>query len=318
MEILVTLAYVFLVRLVFFDYRWIPWNMATGILVYGLYAGALLTEIVLLGQYTPYSGKVFVQRPVIRMATYLGGQVEEIYVEANQPISKGSPLYKMDPAPIQAKLNQAKAELLKALQELKDTKELVERKVMVAEALKIKQDMADAAQGEVDVYQYRLEQTVAYAPADGYVINLQLRAGQFVRLKTPVMSFVSSEEAWLVMAIRQQGSQYIKPQQEVEFALGMYPGEVFKAQVHSLVRGVGEAQLALGGQIPAVSSINEIEYFVVRIQLDEDQLGKDMIFGASGIAAINTGQGADVFWLLRRIEIQSESLLNYVYNPFRG
>jgi hypothetical protein len=43
-----------------------------------------------------------------------------------------------------------------------------------------------------------------------------------------------------------------------------------------------------------------------------------MIFGASGLAAINTGQGADVFWLLRRIEIQSESLLNYLYNPFGG
>jgi hypothetical protein len=43
-----------------------------------------------------------------------------------------------------------------------------------------------------------------------------------------------------------------------------------------------------------------------------------MIFGASGLAAINTGDGSDVFWLLRRIEIQSESLLNYVYSPFRG
>ncbi|MDB4470925.1 hypothetical protein N9063_01430, partial [Deltaproteobacteria bacterium] len=103
-----------------------------------------------------------------------------------------------------------------------------------------------------------------------------------------------------------------------EFALGMYPGEVFKAKVYSLVRGVGEAQFALGGQIPLISSLKEIEYFAIRVKLDEEQLSERMIFGASGIAAINTGQGADVFWLLRRIEIQSESLLNYVYNPFRG
>lgn len=57
---------------------------------------------------------------------------------------------------------------------------------------------------------------------------------------------------------------------------------------------------------------------MVNIKLDETELGKPMIFGASGIAAINTGEGADVFWLLRRIEIQSESLLIYLYNPFRG
>ena len=52
--------------------------------------------------------------------------------------------------------------------------------------------------------------------------------------------------------------------------------------------------------------------------LDEEKLGRDVVFGASGIASINTGKGADVFWLLRRIELQSESLLNYVYNPFKG
>ena len=40
MEILLTLAYVFLVRLVFFEYRWLPWNLATGIAVFGLYTAA--------------------------------------------------------------------------------------------------------------------------------------------------------------------------------------------------------------------------------------------------------------------------------------
>ena len=148
-----------------------------------LYTAAALTEIVLLGQYAPYSGKVFVERPVIQMATYLGGQVKEIYVKPNEPITKGSPLYKMEPAPAQTKLDQATAELNKVLEELKDTQQLVAKKVMAAEALKLKQDATDAAQAEVDRYQFELDQTIAYAPADGYVINMQLRAGQFARLK---------------------------------------------------------------------------------------------------------------------------------------
>jgi multidrug resistance efflux pump len=316
MEILITIAYIFLVRLVFFDYRWLPWNIATGILVFGLYAGAALTEIVLLGQYTPYSDRVFVERPVVRMATYLGGQVQEIYVKPNQLVKKGDPLYKIDPAPEQAKLDNAIAEMKKALVQLNDTKRLVAKKVMAVRALKIKQDNYDETVANVATYKFRLEQTVAYAPSDGYVINLQLRPGQFARLKAPVLSFVSSEEVWLVMAIRQAGSQYVKPDQEIEFALTMYPGEVFHAKVKALVLGVGEAQLGLGGQIPDVSSIKDIEHFVVKVSLNETEVGKPMVFGASGIAAINTGQGADVFWLLRRIEIQSESLLNYIYNPF--
>ena len=198
MEILLTLAYVFLVRLVFFEYRWLPWNLFTGMLVWGLYAAAALTEIILLGQYTPYSDRVFVERPVVQMATYLGGQVEDVYVKGEQHVKKGDPLYKIDPAPTQARLDQAKAELASAQQLYEDSRKLVEKQVLAAEALKLKKDALEAAQAEVDKYSYQLQQTIAYAPSNGYVVNLQLRPGQFARLKAPVMSFVSRDRKSVV------------------------------------------------------------------------------------------------------------------------
>ena len=172
MEILITLAYLFIVRLVFFDYRWMPWNMWTGTGVFSLYIAAALAEIILLGQYTPYSDRVFVERPVVQMATNLGGMVEEIYVKPNQRVTKGAPLYKLDPTPTQARLDNARAELAEAAQLLEDDKKLFERQVIAKEALKIKEDEFDAAQAEVDRFTYQLEQTVAYAPSDGYVVNL--------------------------------------------------------------------------------------------------------------------------------------------------
>ena len=49
MEILVTIAYVFLVRLVFFDYKLLRFTLAWKFAVFGLYAAAALTEIILLG-----------------------------------------------------------------------------------------------------------------------------------------------------------------------------------------------------------------------------------------------------------------------------
>jgi multidrug resistance efflux pump len=137
----------------------------------------------------------------VQMATYMGGQVEEVYVKANDTVKKGDPLYKMDPAPTQARLDDATAQLAKARQLYEDSKQLVEKKVLALEASKLKEDDYRAAQADVDRYTYELEQTIAYAPSDGYVINLQLRAGQFARLKAPVLSFVSTEEVWLVMAV---------------------------------------------------------------------------------------------------------------------
>ncbi len=55
MEILITIAYFFLVRLVFYEYKLLVFNLFWKFLVFGLYAGPALTEIVLLGQYGPYS-----------------------------------------------------------------------------------------------------------------------------------------------------------------------------------------------------------------------------------------------------------------------
>jgi hypothetical protein len=40
-------------------------------------------------------------------------------------------------------------------------------------------------------------------------------------------------------------------------------------------------------------------------------------FGASGLVAMYSSEAADFLVLLRKIELQSESFLNYLYNPFK-
>jgi multidrug resistance efflux pump len=314
MEILLSIAYFFLTWLVFFEYRWLPWNLLTSMITFCLYGAAVLMEIILLGQFTPYSDEVFVQRPVVQIATYLGGQIKEIYVKPNEIIKKGAPLYRMDKTSSLASLDKAKADLARIKIKLDEAKKLAPKNAIAADMLTQRMAEFDAAAADVAKYQYRVDQTVTYAPSDGYVINMQLRSGQFVSMKQPVMAFVSTEEAWLAMKVRQEGSQGIKKGQTVEFALTMYPGEVFSAKVNSLIKGVGEAQLPPDGTIPKTMDITKADHFFVKIDMDPT-IKQPLIFGASGIAAINTG-GPDVFWLLRRIEIQTESFLNYLYNPF--
>ena len=50
MEIIVTIAYFFLVRMIFFDYKLLRFNLFWKFVVFGIYAGAALTEIIALGQ----------------------------------------------------------------------------------------------------------------------------------------------------------------------------------------------------------------------------------------------------------------------------
>jgi hypothetical protein len=58
------------------------------------------------------------------------------------------------------------------------------------------------------------------------------------------------------------------------------------------------------------------EDFYVRMRLSNEDPERPIRLGANCIAAIYTKKAADVFVLLRRIEIQSESFLFYLYNPF--
>ena len=77
MELLITIAYFFLIRLIFFDYKLLRFSLFWKFMVFGIWIGALLTEVLALGQFAPYSKSAFVQTYVVQMAPEWGGTVKE-------------------------------------------------------------------------------------------------------------------------------------------------------------------------------------------------------------------------------------------------
>jgi multidrug resistance efflux pump len=127
MELIVTLAYFFLVRLVFFDYKWLKFNLFWKFVVFGIYAGAAMTEIIALDQYTPYSKELLVESRVLQIAPEYGGIVKAVQAKANVPLEKGDPLFLMDPAPLQAKVDEIKSQLAEANEKYNTERRLVKR-----------------------------------------------------------------------------------------------------------------------------------------------------------------------------------------------
>jgi multidrug resistance efflux pump len=315
-ELLVTIAYVVLIRLVFFDWKLVKFSAVWGIVLSGIWCGAVLTEIVMLGQYTPYTKQMFVSSYVLPIAPEFGGIVKEIYVQPNQAIKKGDPLFLMDPAPWQDKVDALKPQVDLAERNYRDAAELVRADVAREVSLVRRRDELEQLKAELSKAQYNLDNTVLVAPENGYVINLQLRTGVFIRLKLPVMTFVSTENLYAVGIIRQRGSQWVQAGDAAEIALEMYPGRVFRAKVDSIVWGSGEAQFTPSGTLPRLEDIHASEQFAVRLKLEAPVPDYPLRFGAAGIAAIYTDEASDAFIFLRRLELQSESFLNYIYNPF--
>ena len=114
MELLITIAYIFLVRLIFFDYKLLKYTLFWKFVTFGLWVAAAMTEIIFLGQYAPYSKAMFVQSYVVQMAPEFGGLVTEVYVTQNQPVKKGELLFQMDPSPWQYRVDRLEAQLAAA------------------------------------------------------------------------------------------------------------------------------------------------------------------------------------------------------------
>jgi multidrug resistance efflux pump len=99
--------------------------------------------------------------------------------------------------------------------------------------------------GTLDQPQYNLDHATIVAPSDGYVVNLQLRPGAFIRLKAPVMDFVSREDLWLIAVTNQKASRWIREGNEAEVAFDMYPDSVFPAKVDAVVFATGRPRPCL-------------------------------------------------------------------------
>ncbi|WFB37224.1 efflux RND transporter periplasmic adaptor subunit [Kiritimatiellota bacterium B12222] len=377
MELLITIAYIFLIRLVFFDYKLIRFNLFWKFVVFGLYIAAAMTEILFLGQLAPYSKTMFVQSYVVQMAPEFGGRVKEVFVGPSEPVKKGDPLFMMDQEFWQSKVDEAKARLAAAetttaqldqqvlearanvarvkasieetqiqFQQISEaakqgaasqmrlediTKSLESQKAhldAVNAALQTAILAANSKSGDVSTTiaeataalkaaEYNLTHTIIRAPSDGYVANHQLYPGSFIRLKQPVMSFVNTEKYWLVATVPQRGIQHLRVGDKALVALEMYPGKLFDAEVKSIIWAAGESQGIPSGKLPLVGQMRGSQLFTVRLEMTGETPEMPLHFGASGMAAMITADAADFLVLLRKIEIQSESFLSYLYNPFK-
>jgi multidrug resistance efflux pump len=176
-------------------------------------------------------------------------------------------------------------------------------------------EQADVAQirAQLRDAQWRLAETVAYAPADGYVINLQLRPGSTVSQLpvSPVMSFVEQEHVILAL-FGQNELHEVEPGDEAEIALSTYPGRIIKAKVDSIIWAQGQGQLPLTGTLPQTGPAPLPEgRFAVKLVLQDKEKDLFLAAGARGQGAIYT-QHLHMIHIIRKVILRVSSYLDWV------
>lgn len=163
--------------------------------------------------------------------------------------------------------------------------------------------------------QFYLDNTTMLAPADGYIINLQVREGMVAGILRAgaIATFIVDADRYLLATYNQEVLKWVEPEQPVEVALDLYPGQIFQGKVEAIWRGNRRGQYLPSGELPRFGPTPPDMpqgRFAVQIILDDPDESKFPI-GTQGAAAIYTSEGG--FAALRRIGIRSYSWFNWLY-----
>ncbi|MBB6095159.1 multidrug resistance efflux pump [Povalibacter uvarum] len=388
MEILLLGIYSFFVWLIFFKYKWLPWNTVSQVIVITLPIIGITLLILLLNIVAPSSADVRVVNYVVTINPRVNGLVTDVPIEPNRPIKKGDVLFQIDPTPFElevkslnAQLAQLDAQLVTAnanqrglgqqLLTARGTKDSVASQLKLAQVretqlrelartgagsqfdyeqaqndvLSLKAQLASASATEGQVReklaaktpageqdeianvkakilqtqsqladaQWRLDQSTSRAPANGTVVSLALRPGAMaVPLPmVPAMTFVEDEQ-WIMAIFNQNEVRKIKPGQEAEIALKMYPGRIIKCKVDSIMWATAQGQLPIGG-VNTASGVAPIPRNSLAVRLLADRHDKELFLasGAIGNAAVYTDSGAPIH-IIRKVIIRVGAKLDWL------
>lgn len=109
MEILLLAIYSFFVWLIFFKFKWLPWNIVSQVITITIPIIALTVLILCLNIVAPSSHDVRVVNYVVAINPRISGLVTEVPIEPNRPIKKGDLLFKLDSRPYEIEIQSAEA-----------------------------------------------------------------------------------------------------------------------------------------------------------------------------------------------------------------
>src|SRR6266850_446315 len=177
------------------------------------------------------------------------------------------------------------------------------------------QSKAQIVKAEADLRsaKYDLDGTTHLAPANGRVVNLALRPGvratQFAT--RPVMSFIEEDDPWLLAFYRQNELRFVKPGEEAEIFMKMYPGRIIKCTVDSILWATAQGQMPINGNLPNTQPISAPEQRIaVRLLLAAKDRDLFLAAGARGGGAIYTEHGKMIH-IVRKVFVRVSAKLDW-------
>ena len=294
--------------------------------------GVVMIAAIVFAWYTfaPMTGDARMFRYIIPIVPNVKGQVVEVPIEAKQHLAEGDLLFRIDPEPYAIAVRQLEAQVLQQEAQWRLAKVNVDRaeKLVKTQAaaqvdLDIWRANLDAAaaaiqssRAQLDNANWQLQETEVRAPADGYVVNLQVRPGTFVT-SVPVassMAFVSNESNIVIASFSQSAVRRINPGDAAEVVFTNRPGEVYAGTVRRVVGFGSGSQLTASSNLPNLTGAPANDRWGVLVDLEDAEFARSMAQGAGGTLAVYTDRGQAVH-VISRVALRMTAWLGYLTSP---
>jgi len=185
----------------------------------------------------------------VQVGSQISGKIKHLYADFNSRVEKGQLIARIDPDTLEAKVNQAKADVDNAKVAVKDAKIKRDSRAALFQEGGISQEERDSAQASYDSAAARLEAALAalraaqvdldrsyiYAPVNGVVIARNVDVGQTVAasLQAPTLFLIAEDlnKMQVDTNVDEADISRIQVGQQVSFTVDAFPGEMFKGQV---------------------------------------------------------------------------------------
>lgn len=284
--------------------KWTLWMKLSPLALYLI----LITGLLIPMTHSAPLGKAAVLSYSVQVAPNVAGLVTEVPIKAGVVLKKGDVLFKLDPAPFEAKVKQVEAQLGLAKIRLDQKSQLMESGSGRRTELEQAQADFDEINAQLSSAKWDLDNATVRAPTDGYVPNQALQSGARINAGVPVMPFIDNSQQVVVMTVAQTDFRHIRAGQTAEIIFDMYPGQTFPGRVKYIVPANPTGQVTPGGLVISSKGASN-EPFIVELQLDNhvDYLPP----GALGEATVYTDT-LRITHPVRKVMLRMNSWLNYL------
>ncbi len=325
-----TICYSLLYILLFKKLKLIPTNNGTISAFVGV--GVVMLGGIVFAWYTfaPISSDAKLFRFTIPIVANVRGLIDEVHVEPFKQMQKGEPLFHINAAPyeyrvkqVQASIKQYEAQRTLARLQVERAENLLKTQAAAQVDLDrwtAELDAAEAAianaEAQLEQAEWELNETTVRAPTDGYAVNVALRPGTFVGTvgASAVLPFISTDISQMVGSVSQSSVRHIQKGDSVEVTLPNRPGQVYPGTVVEIVRASPSVQLNASGSIANYAIGAPPDRWLLRVELDDEELARSLPQGVAGSMAVYTQRGKPVH-IISKVVMRINAWVAFLTTP---